>query len=72
MKLIQNKVYEARDRGLGFTFFFYESLWDLAPESAQERQNRFMAMFRSPSIRSLPELPQENMENNLEEISKDN
>ncbi|HEY9636263.1 MAG TPA: glycoside hydrolase family 10 protein, partial [Coleofasciculaceae cyanobacterium] len=32
MQRIQAKVQASRDRGLGVSFFFYESLWDHAPE----------------------------------------
>lgn len=51
MPLIQSKVKAARDRGLGVTFFFYESLWDYAPEPSTERKSNFKALFNSPASR---------------------
>lgn len=51
MRMIQAKVQAARSRGLGFSFFFYESLWDIAPEPPEERQSIFQAMFRNPAVR---------------------
>ncbi|MBE9225355.1 glycoside hydrolase family 10 protein [Phormidium sp. LEGE 05292] len=51
MPLIQSKVQAARDRGLGVTFFFYESLWEYAPESSTERKSNFKALFNSPASR---------------------
>ncbi|WRH65920.1 MAG: glycoside hydrolase family 10 protein [Planktothrix sp. GU0601_MAG3] len=35
MQQIQAKIQAARQNGLGFSFFFYESLWDEAPETRQ-------------------------------------
>ncbi|WP_242058586.1 glycoside hydrolase family 10 protein [Microcoleus sp. FACHB-SPT15] len=51
MQLIQSKVQAARDRGLGVTFFYYESLWDEAPEPITERQSNFQALFNAPASR---------------------
>lgn len=51
MPLIQSKVKAARDRGLGVTFFFYESLWEYAPEPSAERKSNFQALFNSPASR---------------------
>jgi len=52
MRLVQSKVQAARSRGLGMAFFFYESLWDAAPEPPAERQSSFQVMFRTPAVRS--------------------
>lgn len=52
MRLIQSKIQAARSRGLGVAFFFYESLWDEAPEPPAERQSIFQAMFRAPAMRT--------------------
>ena len=54
--LIESKVREARVAGLGMTFFFYESLWEDAPEPADTRQAHFREMFARPVSRaeSLP------------------
>lgn len=51
MQLIQAKVRAAQNQGLGVAFFFYESLWDSAPEPATERQSGFQALFYRPASR---------------------
>jgi uncharacterized lipoprotein YddW (UPF0748 family) len=51
IQLIQAKVKAARDRGLGVSFFYYESLWDLAPEPLERRQAAFQAFFPTPASR---------------------
>ena len=51
MQFIQAKVRAARDRGLGVSFFFYESLWNYAPESVAQRQSAFQSLFSSPAAR---------------------
>ncbi|NEQ51942.1 MAG: family 10 glycosylhydrolase, partial [Leptolyngbya sp. SIO3F4] len=38
MSFIESKIRAARSAGVGMTFFFYESLWDDAPEPADTRQ----------------------------------
>jgi uncharacterized lipoprotein YddW (UPF0748 family) len=53
MEHIQAKVQAARQQGLGMSFFFFESLWDYAPESIQERKSNFQALFNQPATRSL-------------------
>lgn len=45
MNFIQTKVQRARARKLGVSFFFYESLWNVAPEPKEFRQSRFKALF---------------------------
>ncbi len=51
MHLIQSKVQTARDRGLGVSFFYYESLWDDAPEPIANRQSVFQNLFSLPTSR---------------------
>lgn len=51
MYLVQNKVRAARDRNLGVSFFYYESLWDDAPEPRTQRQADFRSLFYAPAIR---------------------
>ena len=51
MQRIQAQVRATRDRGLGVAFFFYQSLWDYAPEPSEQRQSYFQALFRSPAFR---------------------
>jgi uncharacterized lipoprotein YddW (UPF0748 family) len=53
MPLINSKVQASRDRGLGVAFFFYESLWDSAPEPSTERKSNFKALFHSPAVRRI-------------------
>jgi len=48
---IQSQVRAAQQRGLGISFFYYESLWDYAPESVSDRQSAFQALFPSPAPR---------------------
>jgi uncharacterized lipoprotein YddW (UPF0748 family) len=65
LPFIREKVDAARSRGLGVIFFFYESLWDQAPETVSERQAGFQGMFalpnnpRTPAFRPLGEPPLE-------------
>ena len=49
MPLIQAKVRSARDRGLGVSFFYYESLWENSPEPITERQSNFQSLFNFPA-----------------------
>lgn len=54
MQQIKSQVQAAQNLGLGTAFFYYESLWDYAPdsESVDERQSGFQALFPSPVLRS--------------------
>lgn len=49
---IKSQVRAAQERGLGVAFFYYESLWESAPEPAAERQAGFQALFRAPALRA--------------------
>ncbi|MEA5533208.1 glycoside hydrolase family 10 protein [Crocosphaera sp. XPORK-15E] len=70
MEFIQEKVLAAKKYGLGISFFFYDSLWNYAPETVAERQEKFLALFPYPADRKLeipkppttptPEQPTEN------------
>jgi uncharacterized lipoprotein YddW (UPF0748 family) len=53
MSQIQSQVGAAREQGLGVAFFYYESLWDLTPETTVERQNSFRSLFPNTAVRSL-------------------
>ncbi|MEB3310828.1 MAG: glycoside hydrolase family 10 protein [Snowella sp.] len=54
MPLIDAKVRAADAQGLGVSFFYYKTLWDIAPESTQERRSYFLSMFSgAPAPRSL-------------------
>ncbi len=52
MQQIQAQVQAAQERGLGVTFFYYESLWERAPEPVAERQAAFQNLFRTPALRA--------------------
>jgi uncharacterized lipoprotein YddW (UPF0748 family) len=52
MAQIQAQVRAAQERGLGVAFFYYESLWHDAPESAADRQAGFQALFPYPAART--------------------
>ncbi len=52
MEQIQSQVRASQDRGLGTSFFYYESLWNDAPESVSDRQAGFQAIFAAPALRS--------------------
>ncbi|MBD2345205.1 family 10 glycosylhydrolase [Anabaena subtropica] len=45
MSQIQSQVRAAQGRGLGAVFFYYESLWDYAPEPVAQRQTAFQQLF---------------------------
>jgi uncharacterized lipoprotein YddW (UPF0748 family) len=51
MRQIQSQVYALRDRGLGVVFFYYESLWDDAPDSEEVRRSGFQSLFPYPAAR---------------------
>ncbi|MFN6563699.1 MAG: glycoside hydrolase family 10 protein [Nostoc sp. ChiSLP01] len=50
---IQSQVVAAQQRGLGIGFFYYESLWDIAPEPAPQRQSAFAALFPNSALRDI-------------------
>ncbi|MEH1939732.1 MAG: glycoside hydrolase family 10 protein [Nostoc sp.] len=52
MQQIKSQVRAAQERGLGVTFFYYESLWNDALESLNERQAGFEKFFPSPALRA--------------------
>ena len=49
---IQSQVRAVQRRGLGVTFFYYESLWNIAPESLGERLAGFKNLFPYPALRT--------------------
>jgi uncharacterized lipoprotein YddW (UPF0748 family) len=52
---VQSQVRAAQQRGLGVTFFYYESLWDSGPENPSDRQTGFQAVFPNPALRARAE-----------------
>jgi uncharacterized lipoprotein YddW (UPF0748 family) len=55
MQLVQAKVRAARNRGLGVSFFYYESLWELSQSLIPAQRERFQAFFPSLARRSTDE-----------------
>ncbi|MBD1850873.1 glycoside hydrolase family 10 protein [Leptolyngbya sp. FACHB-711] len=52
MQRIQAQVRASQSRGLGVSFFYYESLWNYASEPIADRQSGFQALFPYPALRS--------------------
>ncbi|MEH2416324.1 glycoside hydrolase family 10 protein [Nostoc sp.] len=52
MQQIKSQVRAVQERGLGVTFFYYESLWNDALEPLNERQAGFESLFPSPALRA--------------------
>ncbi|MBD2532026.1 glycoside hydrolase family 10 protein [Nostoc flagelliforme FACHB-838] len=50
---IQSQVQASQQRGLGIGFFYYESLWNVAPEPAAQRQEAFAALFPNSALRDI-------------------
>ncbi|WP_448527710.1 glycoside hydrolase family 10 protein [Parathermosynechococcus lividus] len=51
IQLVDAKVEAAQRSGFGVSFFFYETLWERAPEPRDLRQNAFLFHFRHPMPR---------------------
>ncbi|MDP5015831.1 MAG: family 10 glycosylhydrolase [Dolichospermum sp.] len=49
---IQAQVRAAQQQGLGVAFFYYESLWNAAPEPLKERLAGFKTLFPYPALRT--------------------
>jgi uncharacterized lipoprotein YddW (UPF0748 family) len=56
MQQIQSQVRAAQERGLGVTFFYYESLWDYAQEPVAQRQAGFQEIFANPVVRDTSQI----------------
>ncbi|KAB8316547.1 glycoside hydrolase family 10 protein [Tolypothrix campylonemoides VB511288] len=54
MQQIQSQVRAAQQRGLGVAFFYYESLWNSAPEPVAQRQAGFQTLFPAFVVRAKP------------------
>ncbi len=52
MQQIKSQVRAAQARGLGVTFFYYETLWNSAPEPPSQRIAGFQNLFPVPAFRS--------------------
>lgn len=51
MSRVYSQAINARNRGLGVSFFYYKSLWGYGPEPVADRQRDFQYLFRSPAPR---------------------
>jgi uncharacterized lipoprotein YddW (UPF0748 family) len=49
--LLQQKVWASRQAGLGVSFFYLESLWNLGPEPVDQRQSMLARVFAAPASR---------------------
>jgi uncharacterized lipoprotein YddW (UPF0748 family) len=52
MAQIQSQTKYVRSQGLGVTFFYYESLWNYAPEPAPLRQAQFQTLLVPASVQA--------------------
>lgn len=52
MQQIQSQVRAAQQRGLGVALFYYESLWNSAPEPVAQRQAGFQTLFPTFVVRA--------------------
>ncbi|SBO43472.1 conserved protein of unknown function [Cyanobium sp. NIES-981] len=55
--LLEEKVRANRAQGLGVAFFYFESLWNLGPESPDQRQAALGRWFAAPAPRRSPAAP---------------
>lgn len=53
MPLVSDKVQAVRSQGMGAAFFYYQTLWDIAPEDKNYRIQSFQRLFSYPAPRSL-------------------
>ncbi len=54
---IKSQVLAVQEYGLGAAFFYYESLWEDAPESIGDRLSHFSAFFPYSAFRTALQLP---------------
>jgi uncharacterized lipoprotein YddW (UPF0748 family) len=52
MAQIQTQTRAAQSLGLGITYFYYESLWDEAPEPIAQRQSQFQTLLANNTLQS--------------------
>lgn len=57
MQQIQSQVRAVQEYGLGVAFFYYESLWEDAPESLEDRLSRFRTFFQISAFRTALQIP---------------
>ncbi|MEB3161307.1 MAG: family 10 glycosylhydrolase [Synechocystis sp.] len=56
MPLVTAKVREVTAQGMGTAFFYYKTLWDVAPEDKSARIQEFQRLFPYPAPRSLAKI----------------
>ncbi|MFM1841588.1 MAG: hypothetical protein RLZZ490_319, partial [Cyanobacteriota bacterium] len=56
MPLVTAKVREVTGQGMGTAFFYYKTLWDVAPEDRSARIQEFQRLFPYPAPRSLAKI----------------
>jgi uncharacterized lipoprotein YddW (UPF0748 family) len=54
---IKSQVQAVQEYGLGVAFFYYESLWEYAPEPIADRLSQFSAFFPSSAFRTALQIP---------------
>jgi uncharacterized lipoprotein YddW (UPF0748 family) len=54
MSLIQAQAQAAQERGLGVTFFYFESLWEKTSEPTNTRKSGFQFLFPTAAPRRMP------------------
>jgi uncharacterized lipoprotein YddW (UPF0748 family) len=52
MTQIQSQAQYVRSQGLGVAFFYFESLWDYAPEPISQRQAQFQALLLPTNVQA--------------------
>jgi uncharacterized lipoprotein YddW (UPF0748 family) len=57
MPLLEEKVRANRGQGLGVAFFYFESLWNLGPEPAEQRKAALGRWFAAPAPRRVAAAP---------------
>lgn len=57
MHQIQSQVRAVQQRGLGVSFFYYESLWDYAQEARADRLSAFGSFFPFSAFRTAQQIP---------------
>jgi uncharacterized lipoprotein YddW (UPF0748 family) len=54
---IKSQVQAVQERGLGVSFFYYESLWEDSPESIGERVSALRSLFPLSAFRTAQQIP---------------
>jgi uncharacterized lipoprotein YddW (UPF0748 family) len=57
MQQIKSQVQAAQEKGLGVSFFYYESLWESASESVADRVSALRSLFPFSAFRTAQQIP---------------